>query len=162
LLQSTKNRHAAQMLAVRWEWGIICEGRERCARQLHRTLHDPLERGEHAGTAASANKLGTPKTETAMFIVDAADGYTTVNIMEAITTTTHQVTISKPTHAGIDTGMGDVVEIAKSWETHIPKKVSGDTKCAYVAVLKSAVGSLKIDKNRLKKLQESIGESMRV
>ena len=93
-----------------------------------------------------------------MFIVDAADGYTTVNTMEA----THQVTTSKPIHAGIDTDMGDVVEIAKSWETHIPKKVSGNTKDDYVAVLKSAVGSLKIDKNGLKKLQESIGESMRV
>ena len=94
-----------------------------------------------------------------MFIVDAADGYTTVNIMEAIT---HHVTTSKPIHAGIDTDMGDVAEIAESWETHIPKKVSGSTKDDYVAVLKSTVGSLKIDKNGLKKLQESIGESMRV
>jgi len=94
-----------------------------------------------------------------MFIVDAADGYNRVNIMEAIT---HQVTISKPIHAGIDTDMRDVVEIAKSRETHIPKKVYGNTKDDYVAVLKSAVGSLKIDKNGLKKLQESIGESMRV
>jgi hypothetical protein len=94
-----------------------------------------------------------------MFIVDAADGYTTVNIMEAIT---HQVTPSKPIHAGINTTMGDTVEIAKSWETHIPKKVSGTAKDDYVAVLKNAVGSLKINKNGLKKLQESIGESMRV
>jgi bifunctional DNA-binding transcriptional regulator/antitoxin component of YhaV-PrlF toxin-antitoxin module len=81
--------------------------------------------------------------------------------LEAITHT-HQVTIPKPTHAGIDPNMGDVVEITKSWGTHIPKNVSRDAKGAYVAVLKSAVGSLKIDKNRLKKLQESIGESMRV
>jgi|LGVF01.1.fsa_nt_gb hypothetical protein len=79
--------------------------------------------------------------------------------MEAIT---HQVTISKPIHAGINTNMGDTVEIAKSWETHIPKKVSGTAKDDYVAVLKNAVGSLKIDKNGLKELQESIGESMRV
>ena len=94
-----------------------------------------------------------------MFIVDAADGYITVNIMEA---STHQVTIPKPIQGEIDTDVGDTIEIAKSWETHISKMVSGNTKDDYVAVLKSAVGSLKIDKKRLKKLQESIGESMRV
>ena len=35
-----------------------------------------------------------------------------------------------------------------------------EMKDDYVAVLKSAVGSLKVDKKRLKKLQESIGASM--
>lgn len=94
-----------------------------------------------------------------MFIVDDADGYITVNIMEAITC---QVTIPKPIHGEIDTDGGDNIEIAKSWENYISKKVSGNAKSDYVAVLKSAVGSLKIDKKRLKKLQESIGESMRV
>ena len=94
-----------------------------------------------------------------MFIVDDADGYITVNNMEAIT---YQVTIPKSIHGEIDTDVGDDIEIAKSWENYISKKVSGNAKGDYVAVLKSAVGSLKIDKKRLKKLQESIGESMRV
>jgi len=95
-----------------------------------------------------------------MFIVDDADSYITANNMEAITT--YQATIPKPIHGEIDTDVGDNIEIAKSWDNHISKKVSGNAKGDYVAVLKSAVGSLKIDKKRLKKLQESIGESMRV
>lgn len=92
-----------------------------------------------------------------MFIVDDADGYITVNNMEAIT---YQATTPKPIQGEIDTDVGDNIEIAKSWKNYISEKVSGDVKDDYVAVLKSAVGSLKIDKNRLKKLQESIGESM--
>ena len=94
-----------------------------------------------------------------MYIVDDADGYITVNNMEA---TTYQATIPKPIQGEIDTDVGDNIEIAKSWENYISKNVSGNAKDDYVAVLKSAVGSLKIDKKRLKKLQESIGESMRV
>ena len=73
-----------------------------------------------------------------------------------------QVYVPKPTYSGTDTDVGATIKIAKSWEPHIPKKVSGTAKDDYVAVLKSAVGSLKIDKNGLKKLQESIGECMRV
>ena len=123
----------------------------------HRTLHDPLGEREHASTTAFANKLKSSEMKMVRFIADAADGYITVNIMEAIT---YQVLTPKPIQGEIDTDAGDNIEITKSWETHISKKVSGNTKDDYVAVLKSAVGSLKIDKKRLKKLQESIGESM--
>ena len=79
-----------------------------------------------------------------MFIIGCCRCYITVNDMEA---SSYQVCMPKPTYSGTDADVGATIEIAKSWETHIPKKVSGDMKGAYVAVLKSAVGSLKIDKN---------------
>ena len=57
------------------------------------------------------------------FIVDDADGYITVNNMDAVT---YQVAIPKPVQGEIDTDVGDNIEIAKSWENYISKKVSGN------------------------------------
>ncbi|MEA1895400.1 MAG: hypothetical protein U9N36_09420 [Euryarchaeota archaeon] len=56
-----------------------------------------------------------------------------MNNMEAIT---YQVTIPKPIQGEIDTDVGDNIEIAKSWENYISKKVGTSFYSGTVLILR--------------------------
>ena len=72
----------------------------------------------------------------------------------------YQVTIPKNIREELGIRIGDEIEFIKSKEGISIIKVSKEDE--YHSVLEEAAGALRLDKEKLKEIQESIGETLHV
>jgi AbrB family looped-hinge helix DNA binding protein len=79
-----------------------------------------------------------------------------------IVTRKYQITIPAEVRKSLNIRIGDRVEIVRNERGEfVLKKVERDVD-EYIKVLEDAAGALKMDKEKLKEIQEAIGESLHV
>jgi len=79
-----------------------------------------------------------------------------------IVTRKYQITIPKEVRESLNIRVGDRVEIVRNERGEfVLKKVERNVD-EYIRVLEDSAGALKMDKEKLKEIQEAIGESLHV
>ena len=79
-----------------------------------------------------------------------------------IVTRKYQITIPPEVRKSLNIRIGDRVEIVRNERGEFVLKKVERNMDEYVEVLEDAAGALKMDKEKLRKIQETIGESLHV
>ncbi|MBE8540602.1 AbrB/MazE/SpoVT family DNA-binding domain-containing protein [Geoglobus acetivorans] len=79
-----------------------------------------------------------------------------------VVTRKYQITIPPEVRKSLNIKIGDRVEIVRNERGEFVLRKVGRDLGEYIEILEDAAGSLKMNKEKLKKLQETIGESFDV
>ena len=79
-----------------------------------------------------------------------------------IVTRKYQITIPPEVRKSLNIRIGDKVDIVRNERGEFVLKKVEESVDEYMRVLEEAAGALKMDKEKLKEIQEAIGESLHV